>query len=113
MRSGNVDKEKRTLHLKAIDDVTPKAIGREVTVSGEGFAEAIQEVESEQLTFTFEAQYSSIALKEAIRGVTVIARDAIRLGATHNEVRLMLDLLVVRKPIVVAAVTAIEEALPD
>lgn len=95
------------------ETVTLKARGREVTVSTEEFARAAQGEKPEQLTFTFEAQYSSIALKEAIRGVTVIAREAIRLGATHSEVRLMLDLLVVRKPIIVAAVTAIEDALPD
>lgn len=113
MRSGNVDKEKRTLHLKAIDDVTPKAIGREVTVSGEGFAEAIQEVESEQLTFTFEAQYSSIALKEAIRGINSLTKEIIRLGGNERIVRSTLDLLAIQNPIIFAAANAIEESLPD
>lgn len=95
------------------DVVTLKANGKEVSVSGADFEKASKGETPEQLSFTFESQFSDIALKETIRGVKAITREAIRFGATVGEVRLMLDILTHRKPIILAAINAIEESLLD
>ncbi len=87
--------------------VTLKAKGREVTVSGKELAEAAQ------LMFSFDTQYSDIELKEAVRGVKTIAREAIRFGASRVTVSHILQLLDDENDIVSSAANAIDEALQD
>ncbi len=93
--------------------VTLKANGKEVTVSGDNFEKAAQGEKPEQLSFTFQPQFSDIALKEAVRGIKAITKEIIRLGGNERIVRSTLDLLAIQNPIIFAAANAIEESLPD
>lgn len=113
MGSRSIDKGTRALHLSAIDEVTLEANGREVTVSGDDFKKAAQGEKPEQMTFTFLAPFSDIAIKEAVRGVKSLTREIIRLGGNERIVRSTLELLAMQNPIIYAAANAIEESLPD
>lgn len=69
--------------------------------------------DSEQLEFVFGPQFSDIHLKEAIRGVKAITKEAIRFGADGEAVSKILQILAVGNKMVYAAANAIEEALPE
>lgn len=61
--------------------------------------------------FDFDIQYSDTRLKDAVRGLKTIAREAIRLGATKRTVNGIMELLAIGNPIVHSASDAIEEQI--
>lgn len=99
MGSGKIDKEKRTLHLKAIDEVEGGITDDEV-------------IAALQLEFEFEASFNHIAVKDAVLNVKAITKACIRLGATESTVKRMLQTLAINCPDVKAALKAIEKELP-
>jgi len=78
-----------------------------------GKKEQQEPVRMVQMELSFATQYSDIALKDAVRGVKVIAREAIRFGAKAYTVKAMLEILSTTNPIIYAAADAIDEAIPD
>lgn len=63
------------------------------------------------LSFKFKQQFSDIALKEAVRAVKAITREAIRLKGTDADVSAMLEILSQKNAIVQAAADAIQEVI--
>jgi hypothetical protein len=61
----------------------------------------------------FKRQYSDIALKEAVRGVKAITKECIRFGLTEDAVTDIIQTLGIGKPIVLAAVEAIDDKIAD
>ena len=66
-----------------------------------------------QMEFYFSAQYSDIALREAVRGVKAITKEVIRFGGDSEMTARILGILAEDNGIVYAAAEAIEEALPE
>ena len=81
--------------LKAIDMVN----------AGEG--------NQEQMEFNFRRPYGHIALKEAVRGINAITKEAIRFGADREKVTAITEILIEANPIVVSAIDVIDDALSD
>ncbi len=126
MGSGKIDKDKRTLHLKAIDEVILEANGRSVTVSGDDFAKAADGITGEeqeykqrleelldayQLEFDFGLVFAEATLKEAIASVKAIMKAGIRLGVPESRIRGALQVMAVETPIVKAAINSMDAAL--
>ena len=122
MGTGILTEEKR--ELQETDEVTLKANGREVTVTGDDFEqvsrqaaivraeEAVSELkEAFQLEFEFGAIYSDIALSDAKRHVKAITRAGVRLGVIEEGIKLALETMAIACPIIIAAINAIEESL--
>ncbi len=73
----------------------------------------IEEVQLRQMELSFIRPYGDIALKEAVRSIKAIAKEAIRLGAVEKQVAAILEILSVTNPIIVSGIDAIEDALSD
>lgn len=95
------------------DTTTLTHEGRTVEMTDKNTAAAMKIVgkDHEQMELNFNIQYKNIALKDAVRGVSAIAKEAIRLGAENWQVESMLKTLSQGNPIIFAACDAIEEAL--
>ena len=126
MGSGNIGKEKRALHLKAIDEVTLQANGREVTVSGEDFEKAGNGITGEeqeykqrleelldayQLEFDFGLVFADATLKEAIKHVKAITKAGINLGVPESSIKGALQTMAIGTPIIKAAINSMDAAL--
>ncbi len=66
-----------------------------------------------QMQLTFRRVYSDAAIKEAMRGVKAIIKEAIRFGADQDQVRAILDDLIDVNPIVMSAIDLIDEKLME
>lgn len=99
MRSEKLAKDKRALHLKAINEV------------GDGITDD-EVIAALQLEFEFEASFNHIAVKDAILNVKAITKACIRLGAIESTVKRMLQTLAINCPDVKVALKAIEKELP-
>ena len=64
-----------------------------------------------QLLLNFSVSYNDIALKDAIRGVNTIIKEAVRFGADQDATKKMLEVLAEQNSIVLDALDAIHEKL--
>lgn len=73
----------------------------------------IEEVQLRQMELSFRRPYGDIAIKEAVRGIKAITKEAIRFGAVEEQVAAILEILSVTNPIIVSGIDAIDDALSD
>jgi hypothetical protein len=66
-----------------------------------------------QMTLTFRRVYSDAAIREAMRGIKAIIKEAIRVGAGQEQVKGLLDILIEVNPIVMSAIDLIDEKLME
>lgn len=87
--------------------------GRTVEMTDDNVEAAMRQVGKEpvQMEIPFKRVYSDIALKEAMRGIKAIAKEAIRFGAKDRQVNLIMDVLIGANPIIVSAIDLMDEKL--